>query len=609
MNYSKKTPLLLLFLLLIADMFSQSKKEELEEIIITSSRIEIPYSKNSKNILVINSQDIENGTATNLTELLQSIEGIDIIQRGVHGAQSDIKIRGGNFQQVLLLIDGFKTEDSQTGHHIMNMMIPLENIERIEIIKGSSARVFGQNAFTGAINIVTKKIKKDKLTLSIDKGSFAYLKAQVTASKVFKKSNHQVHFSQQKSEGHRFNADFENTNYFLKSNFETKKEPIKVLASFADRKFGAQYFYTSPASGYTEYEETQSSLVGISTKYVFSAFSVKPKLYWKRNQDMFLLKRENPSFSRNHNISNKIGVEINTSYKSKIGITGVGIDVAKVSLASNNLGDQERGMITLFAEHRYTTKNEIFDFTPGIAVSYYSDFGTHAFPGLDVGYKATAKTRLFYNVGTSYRVPTYTEMYINIPNFLSGYKNLKPEKAFSQEIGLKYKNKQVSFNSSVFYRVSNDLIDYVKETENYATFQAQNLRTIITKGFEINGDMNFSFLSFGQKLHFGYTFLEDDYKDVNVFKSRYILNSSMKHHFTTSLQTQFIKNVKQTISYRYVEKLLNKYTVLDMKVSADIQRFSLFVVANNILDTEYFEKKDILMPKSNYQIGVKFRID
>jgi len=151
--------ILLLYILVSSfNTFAQSeKKENLEEVIITSTRIDVPFSKNAKSISIISSKEIKNTTASNLTELLQSISGIDIINRGVKGTQSDINIRGGNFQQTLILIDGFKTEDPQTGHHTMNMMIPLENIERIEIIKGSSARIFGQNAFTGAINIVTKK--------------------------------------------------------------------------------------------------------------------------------------------------------------------------------------------------------------------------------------------------------------------------------------------------------------------------------------------------------------------------------------------------------------------------------------------------------------------
>ena len=602
----KKLFLFLLISLSLTLSSQTTNKQDLDEIIINSTRIEVPFSKSSKNISIINIDDIKKSSVTNLTDLLQNITGIDIVKRGVNGMQSDIKIRGGNFQQTLILIDGFKVEDPQTGHHTMNMMIPLENIERIEIIKGASARIFGQNAFSGAINIVTKKINSDNVSIDANYGSFTYLKGGITASKQFKKSSYQINFSHQQSDGYRLNTDFKNNNIFLKSVFETKNQPIKLIASFANRDFGAQYFYTSPASNFNEYEETQTSLVGVSTKYLFPNLTLKPKIYWKRNQDMFLLKRNEPTFSRNFNISNKVGVELNSSYKSNIGITGVGVDLAKVSLASNNLGNQDRTMFNAFIEHRYVTKNKKIDFTPGVSMSYFSDFGVNYFPGLDVGFKINSKTQLFWNVGSSYRVPTYTEMYINIPNFLSGNENIKPEKAFTQEIGYKYNTKAFKVNTSVFYRVSNDLIDYVKETAASTFSKAENLRTIKTKGFEISGAYNFNILKHTQQFKLAYTFLEDDYKSVSVFKSRYLLNNTIKHHFTTSLNTQFIKYFKQSISYRYIERPINKYHVLDAKISSDFKRINFFIIANNILNANYYEKEFIPMPKSNFEVGLKY---
>ncbi len=606
MNY--KYLALLLLVSIRFTFFAQSKsKEQLEEVIINSARIDVSFSKNSKQVVIITTDEIKKTAVTSLTDLLQGIEGIDVIKRGTNGMQADIKIRGGNFQQTLILIDGFKTEDPQTGHHTMNMMIPLENIERIEIIKGASARIFGQNAFTGAINIVTKKVKKDQLKVAINTGSFNYLNGGITASKKFKKSSHQFHFSHQQSDGYRFNTDFKNNNYFLKSEFETKNQPIQLITSFANRDFGAQYFYTSPASNFTEYEETQTSLVGISTKYIFSNLTLKPKIYWKRNQDIFLLKREDPSFSRNFNISNKMGAELNSSYKSSFGTTGLGVDIAKVSLASSNLGNQNRIMLNAFFEHRYVTKNEKLDFTPGISVSYFSDFGFQTFPGLDVGYKVSQHSRLFWNIGSSYRVPSYTEMYINIPNFLSGNKNLKPETAFTQELGYKYATNKVQLNASVFYRVSKDLIDYVKETAESPFYKAENLRTITTKGFELSAMMPFEVLNNMQQLKFGYTFLEDNYVGVDVYKSRYLLNNTIKHHLTASLQTQFFKKIINTISYRYIERPINKYHVLDTKLSTKIYKFNVFILANNILDTDYYEKEFVKMPRSNFEVGVEYR--
>ncbi len=591
-------------------LFSQNKEsQDLKEIVITSTRIDLPFSKNSKTITILSSEEIKAATATNLADLLQQEAGIEIVRRGINGMQSDLKIRGGNFEQTLILIDGIKTEDAQTGHHTMNMMIPLENIERIEIVKGAAARIFGQNAFTGAINIVTKKHPKNKITLGANSGSFGYKSGAVTAIKNFKKSSHQVHYSYNESEGYINNTDFRNSNYFLKSTFKTKKEAINVLATFADRKFGAQYFYTTPRTNFTEYEKTQTSLVAISTKLSVNNLVIKPKIYWKRNQDMFFLKRQEPSYSRNFNISNKIGAVVNTSFHSKIGITGLGIDFAKTTLASNNLGNQSRTTFNGFVEHRFLLADTKLDITPGVSLGYFSDFGLQVFPGLDLGYKATDKTRLYWNVGASYRVPTYTELYINIPNFLSGNENLKPETAVTQEIGVKYHKAQFSINSAVFYRVSKDLIDYVKATSTSPVYKAQNLRQITTTGFELSGKYGFKILNHKQQLKIGYTFLDDNYKNVHVYKSRYLINSSIKHHFTASLNTEFIKNIKQSISYKYVNRYIDSYDVVDVKISTEIRGFTIFGIANNIFNTSYFEKEYVPMPQRNFEIGVKYRLD
>ena len=155
--------------------FSQEKIQELDSIVINSSRINLPFNKNSRTINIITAKDIKNSAATNVADLLQQVAGVDIRRRGTGGGQSDLYIRGGGFDQTLLLIDGIKMDDAQTGHHTMNAVLPVEVIERIEIIKGPAARIFGQNAFTGAINIVTKKRLKNKVSINVEAGSLSLI--------------------------------------------------------------------------------------------------------------------------------------------------------------------------------------------------------------------------------------------------------------------------------------------------------------------------------------------------------------------------------------------------------------------------------------------------
>jgi len=599
--------ILLVFLFIASYTFSQNetKAEQLDSVIITSSRIDLPFKENSRTISIITTEQIQKSTATNVADLLQNIAGIDVRRRGIDGMQSDIYIRGGHFNQTLILVDGIKTEDPQTGHHTMNITIPLENIERIEIIKGPAARVFGQNAFLGAINIVTKKHVKNNVTIDLKGGSYNRQFIGLSAATNLKNTNHQFYFSNNKSDGYRENTDFENQNYFLKSTIKTKKEPFQVLASFAERKFGANNFYTNSPS-FNEYEETQTSLIGVSTKFSKNNLLIKPKLYWKRNQDMFLLKREDPSFSRNFNISNKLGVEVNSSYTSKIGITGFGIDLANVWLSSNNLGDQNRVMINTFIEHRFSLINNKLDITPGVSLNYFSDFDFHAFPGLDIGYKFSNQLKIYGNIGYSYRIPTYTELYINIPNFLSGNENLNPEKALAEEIGIQYTRASFNVSAAFFRREAEDLIDYVKETSTSPIFLAENLRKITTNGYEINAAYHFKINNQPQSINLGYTFLEDDYHDTYVFASRYLINSSIKHHFTAGFDFELFNFLQPSISYKYVERPTDSYSIVDAKISAKVKSFTILILANNIFNTEYSENNNVPMPKGNMIFGLNY---
>ena len=601
--------LMIAFLLPQMVLFSQEKKEiqRLDTILIKSTRIDLPFKDNSRTINIITSKDIENSAATNVADLLQQVAGVDIRRRGTAGSQADLYIRGGGFDQTLLLIDGIKMDDSQTGHHTMNAALPIEVIERIEIIKGPAARIFGQNAFTGAINIVTKKKLSNTVAANMEKGSFGQLNSSITAGKEFDNASIIMHIGALTSDGYRDNSDYKNYNYFVKGVFNKKKQPIEVIATFFDKKFGAQNFYTPTSWGFNEYEETQSGLLSASSTFKNQKFKITPRVYWKRGQDIFLLKREDPSFYRNLHITNKVGVEMNASYISDLGITGFGVDVSRVSISSNNLGDRNRIMANLFLEHRFKALNDKLDITPGVAVTYFSDFKFHAFPGLDLGLQLSENFKAYGNLGITYRIPTYTDLYYN-DSSTSGNPNLKPEEAFAQEIGLKYNSERVTTSVAIFNRNATNLIDFVKQDVTATKFVATNFAKVNTKGFEWNADYHFKINEFNQTLSFAYNFLNDDILAQNKELSRYSLNT-LKHQFITRFTSKLFKNIRQNIIYKHAERTVGtSYNVWDASVIVDFDTVSFTVTANNIFDAEYIEAGFVPMPSSSLLFGMRFRL-
>ncbi|MFD0834577.1 TonB-dependent receptor plug domain-containing protein [Mariniflexile aquimaris] len=578
----------------------------LSEVIISSTRINLPFPENSRTISIISAVEIKNSAATNLVELLQQEAGVDIRRRGTAGMQADLYIRGGSFDQTLVLIDGIKMDDAQTGHHTMNAALPLEVIERIEIIKGPAARVFGQNAFTGAINIVTKKNTDDAVSANLEAGSFHQLNASVTVGADLENSSHIIHASRNTSEGYRYNTDYDNQNYFVKSTFNKKAKPIEMISSFSERKFGANGFYANP-SAVNQYEETQNSLISFSTQFATEKLSIKPRVYWKRNQDMYLYIRNNPPAYRNLHITDKMGAEVNASYNSSLGVTGFGVDISKIYMRSNNLGDRNRFMTNLFLEHLFKLADNKLDITPGVAVTYFSDFKFHAFPGIDIGYRLTDNLKAYGNMGYTYRIPTYTDLYYNDPS-TAGDPNLDPEEAFSQEVGIKYFSPKFTTTLAVFNRDASKLIDFVKANEA-DKWQATNIRDLNTKGVEFNSSYGFKINGFNQQLALGYTFLEDEVKSLNVNFSRYAINS-LKQQVTSRFSTQLFKNIRQNIVYKYAERTNGEsYNVWDASVIVSVSQFEFTATANNIFSAEYTETNLVPMPKSNVLFGLRYNFN
>lgn len=597
---------LTLFLLLIFNIsVSQQDTTNLKEVIVSTSKLEIPFSKNFRTVTVISSNYIKNSPANNVSNLLQEITGIDVRRRGVGGIQGDLYIRGGGFDQTLLLVDGMKMDDVQTGHHTLNMILPLYLIERIEIIKGPAARIFGQNAFNGAINVVTKDFigeigKADFRVNEISYGSFEQKNISASTKIITSKVKTLISYSGNRSDGYRHNTDFKKNNYFVKSSIKSNGFPVDIIASFTENKFGANGFYASP-SATEQYEETQASLIGLSTSIKSQKFIISPKLYWRRGQDEYIYIRDNPSVYRNLHKTNKVSAELSGSYFSNSGVTGFGIDLSTVNISSNNLGEHDRNTVSAYIDHTFKLFDEKLVVSPGISASYFSDMSFHSFPGIDLGYNLNSSFKLYSNIGKTYRIPTYTDLYYADRTTI-GNENLNPESATSTELGFKYDTSNLKITGALFNREAKNIIDYVKENEN-DLWSAVNIGSLKTTGFELDFRYNFKNQNY---FNLGYTNIKDNNYVTNINFSKYSLNS-FKHQLVSKLNLSYLKNISHSIVYKYLERSDNSnYSVLDSKI---IYKKGLFILVNNLLDAAYSETNLVPMPGRNFLVGISIGID
>ncbi|MEJ2567534.1 MAG: TonB-dependent receptor plug domain-containing protein, partial [candidate division WOR-3 bacterium] len=165
------------------------------EPLIVTGKVPTTLLGANRNILVIEGEEIMNSPESGVADLLKYVSGVDVNQRGPEGIQTDVSIRGGTFEQTLILIDGISVNDPQTAHHNLDLPVQLENVDRIEILKGPAARLYGSGAYAGVINIITKKDETKSLKLKALIGDYGLLDGNFSLSQPLGFSNNSLSVS------------------------------------------------------------------------------------------------------------------------------------------------------------------------------------------------------------------------------------------------------------------------------------------------------------------------------------------------------------------------------------------------------------------------------
>ncbi len=588
---------------MISQISAQTGESEISEVFIHGKFLDLPVTKVSENITVINREEIRSSPATSVEEVLAQITGFDIRRRGGNGVQADISLRGSSFEQVLILVNGVRMNDSQTGHNSMSVPFDLASVERIEVIKGPAARRFGQNAYAGVINIVTKPAAEDTATVSASGGDFGTYSLGLGTHMSTEKVAHFVQLNSSSSEGYRYNTDYKINNIFYQNQFRVASANVRFQAGIQEKKFGANGFYATAAAT-DQYEETQASVVSLSADRKWDSWTFNSNIYWRRGQDIYEYVRGRPELYRNIHIGNNIGGEINTTLNSALGRTGLGVEIRKEFLASNNLGRRERFITQLFLEHHFSFFDDRMDIAPGISWSAYDREGNFLYPGVDVGYNLSPNHKIYGNAAKVSRIPTFTDLYY-LSKTEAGNPFLQPEHAFSAEVGYRYHRNGLELKASGFLRDTDNSIDWVKASEN-ELWRAENIGSIYTQGIEL--ELRQQLNSFVQSWSLGYTFLDSRAEKLESLWSRYIMEN-LKHQIVAKMENKLYKELSAQWVYRYNERVTTgSYHLLDLKLNWQYNDLQLFLLINNLTSTRYTETFGVPMPGRWFQLGFNYRI-
>ncbi len=593
-------------LLTIENINAQTINHQLQDVVVTASRTPISFSDLTRSVIVIDSSEIKEAPVNSIQDLLQYIAGVDIKQRGVDGVQADASIRGGTFEETLILIDGVKMSDPQTGHHNLNLPISLDNVERIEILKGQGSKTFGPNAFSGVINIITKKNLTRSLSVEALGGQNSYYKTSLSASLPLWKISNNLSISKDKSDGYRYNTNFDINNISLGSSLNSKTTNINLLLGYNDKKFGASGFYTSTFKN--EWEHTTTKIANLSSEIKFNNFTISPKINYRRNDDRYLLDYTNPSFYENIHHTDVYGFEIQSSLTTNLGVTSIGGEFGHDKITSTNLGDHSRDNKGLFAEQKFSPFEKLNIILGGFAYDYAS-IGWKIWPGIDASYNITPSIRLFGSAGKAFRIPSYTELYYNDP-VTQGDPNLLYEETTNFEMGINLTQNFFNAEISLFRKEGKNIIDWFKLNSSETKWTVRNIAKVNTNGFEINFYSNpqiiFRNLPF-TKFSIGYTYLDSDRK-TSEFISRYALDY-LRHQLVIIVSNNFFWNIKQTWAFRYENRVnFEDHFLADANFYRDINMITLFLKATNLFNKTYHDIDTAPLPGRWIIGGIKLKI-
>ncbi|MCK5169965.1 MAG: TonB-dependent receptor, partial [Bacteroidales bacterium] len=424
---------------------SITKNLDLEEVIVSAQRAPIVYSQLSRHVTTISNDEIKLMPVSSVNELLENFSGVDIRQRGANGIQADVSIRGGSFDQNLILLNGVNISDPQTGHHSLNLPIDLNSIERIEVLEGSGSRVFGPNAFSGAINIITNESDSNYTKASFTAGDFGLFSGSIASAYNLKNTKHFISISKAQCKGFIKNTDYDYYNLFYNSQYNSDFGKIDFQIGYTDKEFGANSFYTPKYPD--QFEQTKTTFTSLKFE-TGEKIKLIPSVYYRRHQDRFELFRYEPASwytGHNYHLTDVYGSKLDARISTNFGITSFGAELRSENIWSNVLGEPmadtikaigetdgfytrtySRTISNYFLEHSFFVGR--FAFSTGILASWVSenDFDFNIYPGIDFSYSFNDKFKSYISVNKSLRLPTFTDLFYSGPSNI-GNPDLKPE--------------------------------------------------------------------------------------------------------------------------------------------------------------------------------------
>ena len=603
----------------------------LEEVSVTGSRAPLTKSQAARMVTVLERADIAQAPVQSINDLLKYAVGVDVRQRGPIGAQTDISIRGGTSEQIIILLNGINICDPQTGHNVMDLPIDLSEIVRIEVLEGPAGRIYGTSSLVGAINIVTKRplptspIGEEKLHLRIEGGSFGYASTATRISLPPYKEGWRgsLSASYSRSDGYSrskagtLNTNFSGSKAFYQGQYEDDDVSIHWHLGIADKGWGSSTFYASPRwQADDQYEHTTKLFSAIQGSTKRGRLHFAPSIYWNQNRDRYEGYRGQPEkMAYNYNRTDVYGVNLSSYFDWVAGRTAFGAELRNEDLVSGNLGEPlsqthhisgtdrdytlgvYRTNISGYLEHNLLFRR--FTLSAGLVAvkNTWSNMNMTIYPGIDVSYRPNDHWKLHASYNTSLRMPSFTEMYYKLQGY-SADPHLKPEEMQALEIGFNTHYSIFNLQCTLWHHHGTNMIDWIMDTSKgeEAVWQSVNHTEINSIGVELSSEARFQKAS----ARLSYSYINQDKKQEESIVSQYALEY-LRHKLVGNLRLQLTRRLDLGLTARWQDRVgsytdfdghvqdYRPYFLTDARLTWKQDHWKAYIEANNLFDTNYHD--------------------
>ena len=607
---------------------------KLDEVVVTGSRAPLTQLQSAKIVEVISRDDIHRAQATTINDVLKLATGVDVRQRGGFGVQTDISINGGTFDQITILLNGVDISNPQTGHNAADFPVSLQDIERIEVLEGASARVFGSQAFSGAINIVTRQAEENSVRTSIEGGSFGTWGAGGSLSVRHKNIGSTLSGGYGQSDGGTDNSDFRKRQFYWQGGLGSDRAKMNWQAGIISKDYGANTFFSAKFSN--QYEETRRYIASVSGELKpvkASSLTVLPTIYGHRNYDHYQLTRgkAGAAAGENYHWMDVYGASLNIHFASILGKTALGADLRREKIYSTAYGDMldeteykdihgsdrkytrmgKRTTSNFFVEHNVILGG--FTLSAGLLANKNTgiDDGYKLYPGIDISYRPSDRWKVFASWNKALRVPTYTDLYTS-NSAQQGDLSLKPEKNTTYKVGTQYRQNGLQANVAAFYSNGSNMIDWVYETQESTKYHALNIGKLDNMGASVEGIVRFDEImpsSIVESVKVGYAYIHQTHKtDRQIYKSLYALEY-LRHKFTCTISHRIWQQLHGSWSMRWQQRMngYHPYTKIDGKIMWDAKTYNIYLMADNITCHRYYDLGAVKQPGMWVMAGVTIK--